>query len=133
MSVLCDPRHGDLQRLSSVIVRWSIMTADPQLGCRRVAARQRHCTTVIARFREQRQRAQLMQAFGAWQQLAWHGADRRAQMRKAVKRMAVSHQAAHFHAWRERVEQKQVNAEAGCRHYFDTVFGCWSSDLSCCC
>ncbi|KAK9865314.1 hypothetical protein WJX84_004308 [Apatococcus fuscideae] len=74
---------------------------------RRVASRQRHCSIVVARFREQHARAQLLRSFEAWQQLAWHGADRRAQLRKAVKRMALAHQAAFFHAWRDRLEQKE--------------------------
>ena len=73
-----------------------------------MAAWRRYCAVAILRLREQHARAQLVQMLRVWQRFASHGAERRAQMRKAVKRMALSHQAAFFHGWRARVHHKQV-------------------------
>ena len=77
--------------------------------CRRVAAWRRYCAVAAVRLREQHARARSLQTFKAWQQVASYGAGRRAQMRKAVKRMALSHQAAFFHGWQARVHNKQVS------------------------
>ncbi|KAK9838858.1 hypothetical protein WJX74_004668 [Apatococcus lobatus] len=77
---------------------------------RRVAAWRRHCAVAVVRLREQHARAQMVQTLKSWQQVASQGADRRAQMRKAVKRMGLSHQRACFHGWRARVDLKQEAA-----------------------
>ncbi len=98
-------------------------------NCRRVAAWRRYCAVAVMRMREQHARAQMVQTFKSWQQVASHGADRRAQMRKAVKRMGLSHQRAYFHGWRAQVDLKQVMKYMSCAFTLSSA-GC---TLTMCC